>query len=531
MSSPTSDPYAVLGVAKDATTAEIRSSYRKLVLKCHPDKIQDETKRNEAVDVFQKVQEAYELLSDDAKRAKYDNKAQYAEQKRAAATETPSAAPFAAPFRTTTYEYRGGKLYEERTFTRSYDDSEEEPRVSSRKYDPYERKSLSRDTDEKKKSKTESKKEASRSNKERVRESIRSSRSDRAKTRDKERRREQSEKHSRTAYVASDDSESDKTYERVKSSRPKATYESVREQKPYESPKYIYIEDNAYDYIQRQKAGIPEHVHERRPSAPFLSSHSVYYQTMDGDTARRSSARPARPSRGDSARSSVDHRDPYDGPEIRTSRKSPGIRVAASSRATAPRSQTSYPVRTVKEVPTLRRSETAPLSNMTSRRPEPVSRSSRTRERYDSGYSSPGTPEMYGTSPTKSSRFTVVEPDDYSQSHRVAMADTSRRHQSVSPSRRVSPVPIRATSRPAQLRAGRVESARVIPTMRRGSPPPLRRGSTREALFGEFRPEYHDMPPEKVRSSPRIRQEDVRYSPHKVLYQPTTVLAKGSYAC
>ncbi|KAJ3485728.1 hypothetical protein NLG97_g6753 [Lecanicillium saksenae] len=68
------DPYAILGVSKDAQTPEIRSSYRKLVLKCHPDKVQDpklkEVKQNE----FQRVQQAYELLTNDAERQKYDDK-------------------------------------------------------------------------------------------------------------------------------------------------------------------------------------------------------------------------------------------------------------------------------------------------------------------------------------------------------------------------------------------------------------------------------------------------------------------------
>ena len=43
MSSFPPDPYKVLGVSKDAQTPEIRSAHRKLVLKCHPDKVQDPT--------------------------------------------------------------------------------------------------------------------------------------------------------------------------------------------------------------------------------------------------------------------------------------------------------------------------------------------------------------------------------------------------------------------------------------------------------------------------------------------------------
>ncbi|KAI8626257.1 hypothetical protein F5Y19DRAFT_478619 [Xylariaceae sp. FL1651] len=74
MSTLPPDPYRILGVSKDAQLPEIRSAHRKLVLKCHPDKIQDpglkEAKQNE----FQLVQQAYELLSNEAERDKYDRK-------------------------------------------------------------------------------------------------------------------------------------------------------------------------------------------------------------------------------------------------------------------------------------------------------------------------------------------------------------------------------------------------------------------------------------------------------------------------
>ena len=52
------DPYLALGVAKDATGAAIKAQYRKLVLKCHPDKIQDETEKQHASDKFHKIQTA-----------------------------------------------------------------------------------------------------------------------------------------------------------------------------------------------------------------------------------------------------------------------------------------------------------------------------------------------------------------------------------------------------------------------------------------------------------------------------------------
>ncbi|MSU75980.1 molecular chaperone DnaJ [Patescibacteria group bacterium] len=62
------DFYQTLGVKKDASDSDIKSSYRKLAHKYHPDK--GGSKEDEAK--FKEVQEAYEVLSDKQKRAQYD---------------------------------------------------------------------------------------------------------------------------------------------------------------------------------------------------------------------------------------------------------------------------------------------------------------------------------------------------------------------------------------------------------------------------------------------------------------------------
>ncbi|KAI1493258.1 hypothetical protein F5X96DRAFT_236114 [Biscogniauxia mediterranea] len=71
------DPYKILGVSKDAQLPEIRSSYRKLVLKCHPDKVQDPHLKEQKQIEFQRVQQAYELLINEVEREKYDKLAEY----------------------------------------------------------------------------------------------------------------------------------------------------------------------------------------------------------------------------------------------------------------------------------------------------------------------------------------------------------------------------------------------------------------------------------------------------------------------
>ncbi|WP_299527302.1 molecular chaperone DnaJ [uncultured Lutibacter sp.] len=63
------DYYEILGVSKNATPAEIKKGYRKMAIKYHPDKNPDD---KAAEDNFKKAAEAYEILSDENKKARYD---------------------------------------------------------------------------------------------------------------------------------------------------------------------------------------------------------------------------------------------------------------------------------------------------------------------------------------------------------------------------------------------------------------------------------------------------------------------------
>ena len=63
------DYYEVLGVARDATADQIKSAYRKLAMKYHPDRNPDNP---EAKEKFTEVSEAYEVLSNPEKRQRYD---------------------------------------------------------------------------------------------------------------------------------------------------------------------------------------------------------------------------------------------------------------------------------------------------------------------------------------------------------------------------------------------------------------------------------------------------------------------------
>ena len=62
--------YDILGVAKTATEAEIKSQYRKLARKYHPDLNKDD---KGAAEKFKEISAAYDILGDKDKRQKYDN--------------------------------------------------------------------------------------------------------------------------------------------------------------------------------------------------------------------------------------------------------------------------------------------------------------------------------------------------------------------------------------------------------------------------------------------------------------------------
>ena len=65
------DYYEVLGLPRAASAAEIKRAYRQLARKHHPD-LQPGAEREKAAERFKEINEAYEVLSDPDKRAKYD---------------------------------------------------------------------------------------------------------------------------------------------------------------------------------------------------------------------------------------------------------------------------------------------------------------------------------------------------------------------------------------------------------------------------------------------------------------------------
>ncbi|XP_047149822.1 dnaJ homolog subfamily B member 6-like [Vigna umbellata] len=65
------DYYDILQVDRDAKEEDLRKAYKRLAMKWHPDK--NLTKKEESEAMFKQVSEAYEVLSDPQKRARFDN--------------------------------------------------------------------------------------------------------------------------------------------------------------------------------------------------------------------------------------------------------------------------------------------------------------------------------------------------------------------------------------------------------------------------------------------------------------------------
>ncbi|KAE8445362.1 hypothetical protein EG329_013484 [Mollisiaceae sp. DMI_Dod_QoI] len=222
------DPYKALGVAKDAKLPEIRSAHRKLVLKCHPDKVQDAALKAIKQDEFQQVQQAYEILSDDSKRQQYDDQVKLYELRRemGRGNPTPRSNPFeyevkTAEPRANSYARAAPKVYTYPTSVpRSNEDLYDEPlRHAPKKSTSYEsaadreRKRPSRDDERAAREATirrYQEEERVRQEKARDKEKRERAHTEKKKSRDKERKSRTDEKtRTRQTYVEDDSSDED----------------------------------------------------------------------------------------------------------------------------------------------------------------------------------------------------------------------------------------------------------------------------------------------------------------------------------
>ena len=66
------DYYAILGIPKTATKAQVKEAYMKLARENHPDRFQDPEKRTQAAETIQRINESYNHLRDEKLRREYD---------------------------------------------------------------------------------------------------------------------------------------------------------------------------------------------------------------------------------------------------------------------------------------------------------------------------------------------------------------------------------------------------------------------------------------------------------------------------
>ncbi|KAI9827680.1 MAG: hypothetical protein M1826_006243 [Phylliscum demangeonii] len=208
------DPYDLLGVPRDATVAAIRAAHRKLALRTHPDKVQDESLRAAKQDEFQRIQEAYEILSDESRRRQFDDERKYAAKRDLFASAAGAGSPsdgLSVRFevRTAAPSKEFDRAYEQRRARRCADDDLPsytiyEEKVTTRRHDGYDSRRPARPHDDRKPVRSKDDDEHERIRQDRERWQQRETQSERRRTRERERRRGYDEKHARVESVEED---------------------------------------------------------------------------------------------------------------------------------------------------------------------------------------------------------------------------------------------------------------------------------------------------------------------------------------
>lgn len=487
------NPYKTLNIAKDATLATIKSAHRKLVLTCHPDKIQDEAVKQQKSEQFHEVQRAYEILVDETKRQRYDDRVKLAELQaevlgKGGLRTVPDPGSRSRP--SPVFETRGDRIYEERVPNRSFEDDPfsakfQEYRPTSRKFDDHyststSRRSSGRVPDETRKSREpDEDRDWERYDRQAKKDASKKANHGNKKKSDRDKRRDREAKFSSKSPYVEDDTDSDIT-ERYSSPRydtvPKRRHDDVRRRDREDLHRRSTRRDDsdtmddvehktttAKDYIEKSRRGASTEVEPRRPASGVRHVSNYDFRTtaplptiIPADSVRRSSGR-ARESRKSSPvrLSAKDRRmtEIVDPPDRRTtfvsgSSDPRGLKNLGNPSKREPlRASTERPIIETRQPPPtfLRRSETMP-SQSNSRRAENIPSRPKNSETNDSGYSSSGTPELYqGQSPQlRTTTYKINEYDDDSRPTVYREPETYYERD-----RDISPRPRRQEDRPA----------------------------------------------------------------------------------
>lgn len=381
MSSPLPpDPYLALGLPRDASAATIKTTYRKLILKFHPDKVQDAAQKQIASDQFHKVQTAYEIIGEEDKRARYDAQCKLAELRKdmmekqggGAQSEVRASSyskmrpesPARANYTTRGAERNERVHVEER---RPYDAETsyfERPRSTARKDYEYERPSSKRPSPPK------TEKERARASRQSAKENERVRQREKTKqtTRDTRRDRESKYAYAEPEIVGSS-SDSDATVEPQRYARREAEdrrrerdsyYEQPRRQKE-DSARAFHMEDRSHkmqsyessarDYIERSRGGARQYQEPvRRPSPPRVSPRDKV------EYIKRSEGRPPVMVRRGSGKPRPAEREPEESPR----RESPRRESPRRERERTRRSSHDYGDLPRKQAPPLNHTKSAP---------------------------------------------------------------------------------------------------------------------------------------------------------------------------
>lgn len=570
------NPYTTLGVTRDATLATIRSAHRKLVLTTHPDKFQDEAVKVEKSEQFHQVQQAYEILSDETKRQRYDERVKLAELRAEVMKEKGGSRAASNPEYVSrpvsksnpqskpppVYEVREPRVYQERAPNHSYEDNIfSEARPTTWRYDdryspPASRRSSAQLPDEKRKARDTEDKRYADKDKIHARRSAKaaemSAKHGQEKRKDKDKRKDREARFSsKSPYIGvNEESDSDATegvygkssstrqrQDENRETRRKDRDENSRRGSRREGSDHSLELDSkihiASDYIRKTIPHFSSADYETRssPSGPPVSTN---------DNARRSSGRqregrrisPDRPSGRD--RHITEIVDPPSGRKTSIPRLSPELRTLKTTAKKEPLRppETRHPS-------ILRRADTMPPIGLTGTRrsdPHTPRMKLKSSEIHDSGYVSPG--ELYQTTAPPLQRKTTTyqvntnheEPRRAPQRFYLEPEEIGRdrdRDRDRERERDQSPKTRRSTDRPATA----VRSTGSNPRA-----PPLRsytfadqtetsssrlRADAHHNLSTQTRPsrvsdplfgEFQDEKPYKVVYQPQIRKEDISFS-------------------
>ncbi|KAF3036275.1 hypothetical protein E8E12_001338 [Didymella heteroderae] len=554
-SEPLPDHYKALGIDKNADAATIKKTYRKLVLTCHPDKVTDEALKAQKQDEFHKIQQAYETLSDETRRATYEAELKLQQLRREKLARTASgstveqkSARFAQPTSGGSYTAHTASRYA----TEERRPSNAAPSRRSEYDDDYYRSSRKDSYFSSPRRQSPRPSPSSRSSKEKVEKEVRRekvstdrTRSSTQKTRDSERRdrtarfpveSEGSSEEDKVRYAyrtrpAEDDSRRREEHRRDdrRDDRDRR-YDDMFDTSPRKMSTQPTKEEEAMRYISKSRAAA-----EPRPSPVRTTSRDYYepssrssrHREVRPDPApRRSSARPKDSSRG------IPDIVEWERPSFTHSASSPAdIRIPPQRSATESyrRSGGSPP-----RAPGLNRSATMPVNAGSE------AGGSRREARRDPGRSglrneANGSPERttYPTIPAPQSKtYYTYNPAEggvkvsEAPAHHTILREPGRtRHRSPSPIGKPPMGANRPTLHSAKTYAPGRSSRQTSPVREeRGRTERMKYGElpsdyTRRRGMGERQPSYET---HNVSYAPRYGPEDVRWAPKARDYEERT---------